>query len=885
MKKIVLLFGSILCCASAIAQPIITGAGGPVKLTDAISWYEKYLKPYRINDNNDDNSVKNLSNLVVKEDKNYQYGRWLWYWRQHLDQNGYIVSPAKNIEEYKKVMAANGRAERTTSNPAAWTFQGPDSSEANGEGVGRIAVVAFHPTDSNAFWIGSPGGGAWKTTNNGATWTCMTDMLPNLSVADIKINPLNPNTMYICSGDRDGQDFFGIGVLKSYDGGNTWNNTGISWTSSEYHIANNMLINPLDTNALTLATTYGILKSFDGGATWTQVDTGNFMQVLYRPNDTSIIYATSYYNYATSASAQIHRSMDGGMTWTRMTSLHNIDRISLAVTPANPNIVKALASSYTSANPEGLDGIYSSSDSGTTFTEIYTGGCSGAANLLSFNPDGTGCGGQGFYDLPIAISPLDSNKVYIGGVNAWNSTDGGTTWHIMNQWANYSHGVITIHADKHFMGFNPIAPTRFFETNDGGIYSSYNPVSNGAWTNLTNGLGITQFYSVAVSPVANYEMGGAQDVGTKKVQPGLYEVASGGDGMQSLIDFADATTAYSSSEYGYINILSPVSALYPVDISQNIAAGTVEGNGGWVTPFVFEPTCNTCLLAGYSEVYRSKDRGNSWTSISPSITSTDILRIATTIQDSTTIYTVDDGSGDIHVTHNLGTTWNSISIPYSGNYVSDLVVDPRDSSKFFATFSGYGGPEVAMWKASATSASTGTWTLFNTGLPDVPVNCIAFDYLSRDMYVGTDIGVYYRDSSMSSWQPYFTGMPTVRVNDLQINYRTNELWAATFGRSFWKTTKHTSTLGITVVPFLPEAITIAPNPSQGAFTVTAANLANKNVALRIIDNSGRAVWTSNATIGSNGQVVINAKGLKAGNYLFEVSSDNGIAGREKLVIY
>lgn len=844
--------------------------------------YEKYLQPYRMNDAKDDNSTTNLSKLTIKENNNYQYNRWLWYWKQHLDMNGYMVSPVKNWEEWKKAFAGNTAA-RTTSNTASWSFQGPDSSQANGEGVGRINVIAFHPTDTNTFWIGAPGGGAWKTTNNGVSWTCMTDQLPLLSVSDIKFNPANPQTMYLCTGDRDAQAYYGIGLLKSFDGGVTWNTTGLTWTTSMLNIANNMLVNPLDTNSLTLATTTGILHSFDGGATWTTTITGNFMQVLYRPNDTNIIYSTSYINYSAGTAAQIYRSVNGGMTWNVVTSMSNVDRIALAVTPANPNIVKALASSYTSSNPEGLDGIYSSSDTGASFTEIFTGGCSGNQNLLSFNPDGSGCGGQGFYDLPIAISPLDQNLVYVGGVNAWNSTDGGNSWNIMNQWTNYLPGVIAIHADKHFMGFNPLLPNRFFETNDGGIYSSDDPVSSGTWNDLTNGLGITEFYRVGVSSNAPYEIAGAQDNGTKKVQPGLTEVADGGDGMQCLIDFDDATTAYVSSEYGIIDILRPVSALYPIDISQNILSGSIEGTGGWVTPFVQQPSCHTCLLAGYKNVYRTTNRGNSWTTISPSLATYDLLRVVTTIQDSNTIYTVDDGNGKVYFTHNMGSSWSPITAPYSGAVISDLVIDPRDSARFWVTFSGYGSPKVAEWNAGTTSG--GTWSFFNTGLPDVPVNCIAFDYLSRDMYVGTDIGVYYRDSTMSSWMPYFTGMPSLRVNDLKINYRTNEIWAATFGRSLWSSIKHTSTLGVSVVPFLPEAITIAPNPSQANFTVTTKSLANKDVSVRLMDYIGKTVWENNGTVNSNGQIIINAKGLKAGNYLFEISSDGAVAGREKVVIY
>ena len=885
MKKIFLLFCLSALCTGMQAQPVITGNQTPVKLSDAIAAYKKNIAPYRHGEND-----RGTTNKQLKEnkEKDYQFGRWLWYWQQHLDKNGYMVSPVKTWQEWERLQQNNNNTlAKTTTTGANWTFQGPDSSEANGEGVGRINVIAFHPTDTNTFWVGSPGGGAWKTTNNGVKWTCMTDNLPLLSISDIKFNPLNANTIYLCTGDRDGQDYYSIGLLKSYNGGTTWNTTGITWTTSQFNITNSLLVNPLDTNSLILAATDGIYRSFNGGTTWGHVvTTGNFMQLLYRPNDTGIVYATTGYDYTTSTNAQIYRSKDGGMTWTQVTNFTTTDRIELAVTAANTNIVKALASSSATANLDGLDGIYSSTDTGHTFTEIFTpSNCSsGIQNLLSYNQDGTACTGQGSYDLPIAISPTNANLVYIGGVNAWRSTDGGVSWTIMNQWDATLSGVAVIHADKHFMGYNPLLPGRFFEANDGGIYSSYNPVSTGVWNNLTNGLGITEIYAVGISNAAGYEMIGAQDVGTKKIQPGLYEVADGGDGMQCLIDFADATTAYASSEYGYIDILSPVSALISgaQDISYNIPPlGNVEGTGGWVTPFVLEPTCHSCILAGYQQVYKSSDRGNSWHSISPALATSsgygDLLKVVTTLADSNTIYAADDGTGTIFYTHTQGAPWTTITAPYSGFVISDIKVDPRNKDHIWVTFSGYGSPQVAEWSLS------GGWSQMNTGLPDVPVNCIAIDNGSRELYVGTDIGVFYRDTIMTSWATYTTGMPSLRVNDLQINYTTNEIWAATYGRSLWKSPKHTPT-GVTTLTYETDGITIAPNPNHGSFTVTVNNNTGKQLTMQLIDNKGEIVWKDKRTVNGN-QTEVSIKGVVSGTYILEIATEKGISGNRKVVIY
>jgi len=886
MKKLFLFLCLSALCTQTQAQREITGNSAPVKLSDVIARYKTTHPDYG---KKEYDLLKNVLPGLPKEDddKDYQFSRWVWYWQQHLDANGYIVSPVKNWQEWEKQQQNNGGSgAKTTASTAPlgnWSFQGPDSSGAFGSGVGRINVIAFHPTSATTFWIGSPGGGAWKTTNNGATWTSMTDNLPSLSVTAIVFNPKNANTMYLGTGDRDGDDYYGIGLLKSTNGGTSWNTTGLAWTPSQYDIVNALLINPTDTNSLILAATDGIYKSFNGGATFTHVLSGNnFMQLVYNPTDTNVIYATTYYNYGTGANAQIWRSANAGSTWTQVSTFTSADRVAIAVTPANANIVMAVVSSLDPSNTDGLDGIYKSTDGGTSFTEIFTGGCTGNNNLLSFNPDGSGCGGQGFYDLPIAISATNANEVYMGGVNSWNSTDGGVSWNIMNQWADYSPGVAVIHADKHFMGFNSLNGD-FYESNDGGIYSTTSPLSSSTWNNLTNGLGIEEVYRTAVSNSvsANYELLGAQDVGSKLVKPSFYQDADGGDGMECHIDPITPTVGYTSIYNGTIDILDPISSLSPNDISGNILGGSIEGTGGWITPYILEPSCHNCILAGYAAIYKSMDEGNTWSTISPALTSGNLLRVVTTEADSNTIYAADDGSNNLYYTHNMGSTWTTLTAPYSGAIISDVKVDPRDKNHIWVSFSGYGSPEIVQW-----NLSTG-WATLNTGLPDVPVNCIAIDTQNRDLYIGTDIGVYFMDTTMTSWVPYTYHMPVVRANDLQINYATNEIWAATYGRSLWKSGKHLTTSsasGVSVVPFVLDGIIIAPNPSHGDFTVTVNNITDKQVKMELLDLNGKNVWSENTTLNGN-QVQVSIKNIASGTYIFQIATQNGIAGRQKIVIY
>ena len=927
MKRVLFFCICVSYCARVVAQPMITGNATHVKLSDVIAAYEKTHPDF----GKKDNSV--MSRILPglpkeKDEKDYQFNRWLWYWRQHLDGNGYLVSPAKTWTELKKARANErqqksashrGGERTTTSGLAAWTFQGPDSSGADGNGVGRINCIAFHPTNPNTYWIGAPGGGAWMTTNNGASWTSMTDSLPLLSVTQIVFNPLNPNTVYMCTGDRDGGDYPGVGILKSYNGGVTWNATGISWPESSYYTANSLLINPVDTNSLIFASTTGIQRSFDGGSTWTTSATGNFYQLLYCPGDTNIVYAASYTSGA--AQGQIFRSADAGMSFTQKTSFTLTDRVSLAVSPANPAIVMAVTSFFDpnysnpdAADNDGLSGIYNSSDTGKTFTEIYTPTGTPSTcdtfhgNLLSFNSDGTGCGGQGFYDLPIALSPTNADSVFLGGVNMVCSANGGTSWSVVNQWVDYEGpgsgtvpGVIAIHADKHFIGFNPLMPGMFFETNDGGIYSTaYPPASGGTWNNLTNGLGITEIYRTAVSNTAHYELLGAQDEGSKLVYPNSYFEADGGDGFVCHIDAVDTTIGYTSVYNGYIDLQPTInSSTLPnlpnltQDISYNIDNGNVEGTGGWITPFVLEPSCHLCIIAAYDSVYRSPDGGNTWATISSQLITGsgygDLLKVETTMADTNTLYVAEDGTQNIFYSHSQGmpwTSWTTITPPGSFGGTSypnsDLKVDPSNPNHIWVTYSGYGSPQVAQWYADSG------WTQMNAGLPDVPVTCFAIDYLSRDMYVGTEIGVYYRDTTMTSWAPFTSGMPSVEVTDLEINYGTNMIWAATFGRSLWSSPKHTATVLPTsvmnIVPFAPESLTISPNPNHGNFTVTTTNIPDKQVTMHITDASGKMVWKGSGML-TGSKLSVSVQGLVAGTYIFEMDADNVVEGRQKLVIY
>lgn len=864
MKRISILLCSLLLAHSIAAQPWMPVNKGPQKLDDIIAAHKAQIAL----EQGDAEEENDKDGKAVKEAKDHLFQKWAWYQRQHLDRDGYIVPTARTWQECQKYMEARkGTAAKATANQSQWEFTGPETSNGGGYyGIGRINVVAFHPSDPNTYWIGSAGGGAWKTTDDGQSWTPMYHDLMALGVADIDYNPLNPNTIYLCTGDRDAGDTYSIGVMKSTDGGASWQSTGLSFNLYDYFLANTLIINPADTNTLLLASDYGIYRSTDAGGNWTNVKNGDFKEIVYCPSNPNVAYA---------AGSQVFRTADGGQTWQQVTNVSGVNRVSIAVTAVDPSIVKAI---FSRDDNSGLRGIYSSSDTGHNFTEVFhVSNCSD--NLLSGAkiPDPGTCGGQGWYDLCIAIDPADANKVVIGGINTWYSADGGAHWQLSTEWYDdfTPPFVRTVHADKHYLKYHPLVPGKLFECCDGGIYSTSNPISL-FWNDLTNGLGITEFYRNAVADNSAYVLGGSQDNGTKRVRPdGTTQELTGGDGMNCEIDYTDSLTFYTSYQLGSVVRTNDGGQVF-LSISDNILG---QPGGSWITPFCISPQDHNVIIAGYDMVYYSNDMGGSWLTISnefqPGHT---IDRLALANTDANYIYALVNNK--LYYTNNLATSWDSIPVPYPG-WISDILVDPLDAAHLWVTFSGYDTVKVAdYWP------SHGGWANHSELLPNVPASCIIIDTSSQTKYIGTDLGVFYRDVNMNQWGPYNTNLPFVHVSDLGINYSTYDIWAATYGRGMWHSPKNEHPTGISIVPLQADVLTVSPNPNKGSFTVSTgkSTFRNKKAAARLLDANGRTVWHDDVQFDANGHINVQVGNLAKGRYIFEVSGKDVLA-RANVVIY
>ena len=523
------------------------------------------------------------------------YARNIDFLEPRVDEDGYFPSNAL-WEEWLKLK----HKKSSTSN---WVPLGPFDvpiiiSNNKKRGNGRINCIEFDPNNEDVFWVGAPGGGLWKTSDGGLSWSTNTDNLPVLGVSDILIHPTNTDIMYIATGDAHGSDTYSIGVLKSLDGGITWDTTGLSYNVSQSNEISKLEMNPNYPDSIFAVTGDNIMLTTDGGSSWSPVgQSGRWRDIHYKPGNTNVLYAMKQ----TSGTSNVYKSVDAGASWQVCDNgilNTNKRRPLIAVTPSNPEVVYALFSN----NGWGFHGLYKSSDGGDSWVLQ-----SDTPNILGRDTDGSSTGGQSWYDMSLAVSNEDENHVIVGGINLWESFDGGVTWDISGSSGN-SSDYSYMHVDQHAAEFNPLNNVSYVG-NDGGIYKYFNTLNT--WIDISDGLEISQFYKLGLSSISDYTLVvGAQDNGTERLTGTTWESIRGADGMECIIDPYNDDVIYSSSQYGGMK----VSYNGGVDWN-NIKPVSYEG--AWVTPYKMHPLDNNVLVAGYNVVYKSNTAAASWDSISP----------------------------------------------------------------------------------------------------------------------------------------------------------------------------------------------------------------------------------------------------------------------------
>lgn len=697
-----------------------------------------------------------------------QWKRWEYHARHHLSPDGKVVNWAsKNWEEYHNYMEsrANTDAGNFDATNGYWLGLGPTDFSWSGGwngGVGRLNCIAFHPTNSSIFWVGAPAGGLWKTTTGGSSWTALTDGMPVIGVSGIAVDFNNPNILYILTGDGDGGHTTSIGVLKSTDGGVTWNATGLTYTIYNNIRGYKLLMHPTNSSILFVVSNDGVSRTNNGGTTWTKVLSGSFRDIEFKPGDPTVVYV--------SGTTTFHRSTDSGLTWSQITSgvPTNANRIAIGVSPNNPAYVYLLTGPATGTGT--FRGVYRSTNSGTSFTTRST-----TPNILGYSSVGGDSKHQSGYDLAIAINRNDAEDVMIGGINTWVSTNGGTAWTITSMWDN-SGGIGYTHADIHGLDINPLN-NYLYCVSDGGIFRSTN--FGDTWTDLTAGLAITQFYRIAGTESSLFLItGGTQDNGSNKwTGGGTMAHMLGADGMDCLIDHSNSNVLYNTIQYG---------ELYKSTNGGAVFSGIWPAVGPWVTPLVMHPTNSNIIYAGYYDVYKTTDGGATWTNTGVDGSSA----IAMGVSNPSRIYAA--AGSTLYMSNDAAGSWSNVSTGLPAMEISYIAVNPDNSAEVYVSYSGYSsGTKVYRSLNAGTS-----WTNISGTLPNVPVNCIVFQDNNGSpddaLYIGTDIGVFYRNANLSDWVPFRNGLPVVPVYDLVINYTNNRITAGTFGRGLWRSELYTT---------------------------------------------------------------------------------------------
>lgn len=707
---------------------------------------------------------KNIEVINAKGQK--QFRRWEYIMSPRLFNNTSLDSKAL----WK---AINDKPTNPPEDSADWMFIGPVTTPYEIEttlksGNGRLNCIAFHPTDPNTYFVGAPSGGFWKTTNGGTSWTTTTDKLDAIGISDIVVSQEDPSVIYLATGDGDAGDTYAIGIIKSADGGETWNTTGLSLDVANGIYFRKIIMHPENPDTMFATSNRGIYMTTDGWNTFSaKLSTLSFKDIEFKPGDPNYIYATTY---SSSGGAAIFRSTNGGTNFFSVSSsldYSNANRVELAVSPAEPSTIYALASK---ANDSGLHSVNKSTNNGSTWTLMIN---DQFENLLGWDYDGGDEGGQGWYDLSLAVSPTDINTVLVGGVNIWKSTNGGSTWDLSSLWY-HSSTADYVHADQHMFAYSPLTGD-LFAANDGGIYSSVDDGNN--WVDKSNDIQILQSYKFGTSQLSEGKIiAGNQDNGTFLLTSDEWFSVLGGDGMQCHIDPTNDDILYGSLYYG---------AMYRSDDGglnfSNIKPADA-GDGGWVTPFILHPVHSSIIYAGFKDVYKSPDRGATWNSISTNLTTSNLEQLAVSASNDAFIFA--SHGNTIYKTSNSGESWTTLSSSLPNENITSICISPDDHNEVWITFSGYN----ENYKVYYTNDGGINWTNFSEGLPNVPANEIIFrENSDKELYLATDIGVYYRHADTNTWINFSNNLPNVIVTDLEIAEDFKKLRAATYGRGVWET--------------------------------------------------------------------------------------------------
>ncbi|CAL2060291.1 T9SS type A sorting domain-containing protein [Tenacibaculum sp. 190524A05c] len=773
------------------------------------------------------------------------FKRWEYNWSFYLNPDGTFASKEKLWDAWRqKNQLHEASAKRNASD---WKSLGPYTNISFDAppkkiGQGRVNAVAVDPNNSNTYYAGTPAGGIWKSTDAGANWTPLTDYLPQIGVSGIAINPNDSNVIYIATGDDDADDSSAVGVWKSTDGGTTWNNTdAIPGNPNEM---GEIYINPNSVNTVLVATSTGVQKTINGGRSWTTTLAGEIIDLKMKPGDSNVWYAVSEDTF--------YKSTDGGDNFSSISlpGLADSGRLTMDVTIANPEYVYIVSSKIRNLNYE-FNGIYKSTDSGSTFTKTAE-----TNDIFGSN--------QAWFDLALTVSDKNADIVYVGVLDIWKSTDGADTFNRINDWRIIDSPRYT-HADIHFLRF---IDGKFFAGTDGGIYISTDEASS--FTDLNDNLAIGQFYRISVSQTdLDVIAGGLQDNGGFGFDGTTWRHYHFGDGMEGVVDPLNSNTFYGFSQYGgRLNITNDRGITRASFLGAPAAeTGTNDSGGEWITPLTINKEGE--LYAGYSQVYKLDS--NVWTKISDHNFQGDIDRLVINSENSDIMYVAQGNS----LFRSTDRAQNFTKINFSEGQIRGIVTDPSDAEAVWVV------TQTKVVRVTNISASFPTKTTIGTNTPSEDLTALVLHKGStkNSLYLGTTLGVYFINDDLTEWQAFDTNLPNTQVRDLEINETESRLYAATFGRGVYYSAITPSGVLSTDDQVFLDGISIYPNPSQSIFKVNRTN--TDEITVKVFDITGKQVFFKKNITEANFEVDMSSH--SKGIYIMNMVS-NGKTATRKIIL-
>jgi len=787
-----------------------------------------------------------------------------WFFAQRAYPQGKIDKRAyRDALDYRKNLISNS-AETVMQE---WEFKGPTNIG------GRVSDLEMPDNSIETIYVGTASGGIFKTEDTGATWNPIFDEALSLSIGDMDLAPSDNNIIYVGTGESNA----GGGSL-AYDG------LGIYRSGSVGRVA----VADDDPNTVFVAAMgdlfgdnpdRGVYKTTDGGNNWEQVlfvsDSTGFIDLAIHPTNSNIVYAAAWERIRrpnrrryTGASSGIYRTTDGGDNWELLTNglpsfANQKGRISLAISPSNPNIVY---SSFVHENGF-LTGIYRTTDEGDNWSTMNKSGISEPPFMWWFGR--------------MYVHPESPNSVLLMSLQTHYIEDITSTpiWDIRFG---------SVHVDQHAAVIHPQNPNLVILGNDGGVYLSED---GGNTSQKLNGLPITQFYRGTMDaqfPERLY--GGTQDNGTNRTLTGNlddWERINGGDGFFVLVDPVNNNFIYSESQNG--NFARSTNGGQSFSSALD---GFQSNRNNWNTPVVFDPNNSEVLYMGGNRLNKSVDRAVSWNPISPDLTDGSgngnlVFGTITTIDVSPIdgdVIMVGTDDGNISITVDGGTNWNNVSDGLPKFWISRVHLDPTELGVAYVTISGfrYNNETAHVFKTIDNGSS---WIPISGDLPNIPVNDLIVNPVNHDLYIATDIGVFISRNDGESWELLGTGLPNVVITDLTYHESTRTLLAATYGRSMF-TVEVDIDVDVEEVFLEKMNYTVYPNPFIDRANISISNKENQKVEIVVMDLKGRVI--EEVFIGNlNESEHVFSFGKNewgSGVYFLQIKNGDGeIVAREKLI--